>query len=180
MGDRVQDWWDASGIMPAAELICDLGEGFMQFLLIILNHIIQRFLHTLFPIAARPPTFPAPVLSAVFSYPQSGGWQWQIEERQSSISTWLEGQIITGYFPLLLKSPTYSCRTTECIKAFSLRRLWIAHCLLLVRAQCSTLLDQSSIWEQFLRRLTAKPAVLLSQLCIQVCMIYVKQQIYLL
>lgn len=31
MGDLVQDWWDASGIMPGAELICDLGEGFMQF-----------------------------------------------------------------------------------------------------------------------------------------------------
>lgn len=95
------------------------------FLLIILNHIIQRFLHTLLPLAATPTSLPpiAPVLSAVFSYPQSGGWQWQIEEHQSSISTWLEGQIITGYFPLLLKSPTYSCGTIECIKAFILRSL---------------------------------------------------------
>lgn len=38
-------------------------------------------------------------LSAAFSYPQSGGWQWQIEEHRSSTSTRLEGQIITGYFP---------------------------------------------------------------------------------
>lgn len=47
-----------------------------NFLLIILNHIIQRFLHTLLPLTATPTPPPpptAPVLSAAFSYPQSGG-----------------------------------------------------------------------------------------------------------
>lgn len=64
----------------------------------------------------HPPT--APILSAAFSYPQSGGWQWQIEEHHSSISTRLEGQIITGYFPLPFKSHGYSCETIENTKAF--------------------------------------------------------------
>lgn len=68
-----------------------------------------------------PHPHPAPILSAAFSYPQSGGWQWQIEEHHSSISTRLEGQIITGYFPLLFKSHGYSCETVEYTNAFILR-----------------------------------------------------------
>lgn len=55
-------------------------------------------------------------LPTAFSYPQSGGWQWQIEEHHSSTSTRLEGQIITGYFPppfFLPKSLGYSCETAK-------------------------------------------------------------------
>lgn len=58
-------------------------------------------------------------LSAAFSYPQSGGWQWQIEEHRSSTSTRLEGQIITGYFPppflffFFPRSLGYSCETAK-------------------------------------------------------------------
>lgn len=66
-----------------------------------------------FPSTQLPPNHTVPIVSASFSYPQSGGWQWQIEEHHSSISTWLEGQIITGYLPLLCKSYGYSWETVE-------------------------------------------------------------------
>lgn len=109
-----------------------------NFLLIILNHILQRFLHTLLPLATTiappPPSRSAPILSAGFSYPQSGGWQWQIEEHHRSISTRLEGQIITGYFSSSSQKPwlfMWDCKIYESLHSMMLYvTLWITDCKL--------------------------------------------------
>lgn len=87
-------------------------------------------------------------LSAAFSYPQSGGWQWQIEEHRSSTSTRLEGQIITGYFPppfFFFRKPWLFMWDCKVVEGFHFKMLcvilWITHCAVFATSQTG------SIWK---------------------------------